>query len=69
MLNKGTTGTIFYNVFGMTPSLTGDWTRDLPHTMPALYHYDIEEAVFSVVNIDKVNNLISVYITSEKTYP
>ena len=21
----------FYNVFGMTPSLTGDWTRDLPH--------------------------------------
>ena len=28
----------FYNVFGMTPSLTGDWTRDLPHSMPALYH-------------------------------
>ena len=25
----------FYNVFGMTWSLTGDWTRDLP---PALYH-------------------------------
>ena len=21
----------FYNVFGMTRSLTGDWTRDLPH--------------------------------------
>ena len=28
----------FYNVFGMTPSLTGDWTQDLPHSMPALYH-------------------------------
>ena len=28
----------FYNVFGMTWSLTGDWTRDLPHSKPALYH-------------------------------
>ena len=28
----------FYNVFGMRRSLTGDWTRDLPHSMPALYH-------------------------------
>ena len=28
----------FYNVFGMTRSLTGDWTQDLPHSMPALYH-------------------------------
>ena len=28
----------FYNIFGMTRSLTGDWTRDLPHSMPALYH-------------------------------
>ena len=28
----------FYNVFGMTRSLTGDWTRDLPHSMPVLYH-------------------------------
>ena len=27
-----------YNVFGMTRSLTGDWTRDLPHSKPALYH-------------------------------
>ena len=26
-----------YNVFGMTRSLTGDWTRDLPHSKPALY--------------------------------
>ena len=23
----------FYNVFGMTRSLTGDWTRDLPHSV------------------------------------
>ena len=28
----------FYNVFGMTRSLTGDWNRDLPHSKPALYH-------------------------------
>ena len=28
----------FYNVFGMTRSLTGDWTRDLSHSMPVLYH-------------------------------
>ena len=28
----------FYNVFGMTRSLTGDWTQDLPHSKPALYH-------------------------------
>ena len=28
----------FHNVFGMTRSLTGDWTRDLTHSMPALYH-------------------------------
>ena len=28
----------FYNVFGMTRSLTGDWNRDLRHLKPALYH-------------------------------
>ena len=28
----------FYNVFGMTRSLTGDLTRDLQHSKPALYH-------------------------------
>ena len=28
----------FYNVFGMMRSLTEDWTRGLPHSMPALYH-------------------------------
>ena len=27
-----------YNVFGMMRSLTGDWTRDLPYSKPALYH-------------------------------
>jgi len=26
----------FYNVFGMTWSLTGYWTQDLPHSKPAL---------------------------------
>ena len=35
----------FYNDFGMTRVMTGDWTRDLPHLKPALYHYAIEEAV------------------------
>ena len=24
----------FFNVFGMTRSLSGDWTRDLPHSKP-----------------------------------
>ena len=28
----------FYNVFAMMRSLTGDWTRVLPHSKPALYH-------------------------------
>ena len=28
----------FYSIFDMTRSLTGDWTRDLLHSMPALYH-------------------------------
>ena len=28
----------FYNVFGITLSLTGDWTVDLTHSKPALYH-------------------------------
>ena len=35
----------FYNVFGMTQCLTGGWTRDLPHSKPALYHLANEEAV------------------------
>ena len=36
VLNKWTAGNIFYNVFGVTRSLTGDWTRDLPHSKPVL---------------------------------
>ena len=31
-------------------SLTGDWTQDLPHSKPALYHQAIEEEVFFIVN-------------------
>ena len=38
VLNNRTTGTIFFIVFGMTRSWTGDWTRDLSHSKPALYH-------------------------------
>ena len=41
----------FYNVFGMTRSLTGDCTRDLPHSKPALYHQVIEETVLKQLNI------------------
>ena len=42
----------FYNVFGMTRSLSGNWTRDLPHSKPALYHCAIEEAVFELLKRD-----------------
>ena len=28
----------FHNVFGMSQSLTEDWTQDLPHSKSALYH-------------------------------
>ena len=35
----------FYNVFGMMRSLSVDWTQDLPHSKPALYHLAIEEVV------------------------
>ena len=35
----------FYYVFDMTRSLSGDWTRELPHSKPALYHKAIEKAV------------------------
>ena len=34
----------FYHIFGMMGSLTGDWTLDLPHLKPALYHYAIKKA-------------------------
>ena len=35
----------------MTRSLTGDWTQDLPHSKPALYHYAIEMVVLINVNL------------------
>ena len=35
----------FYNVFDMMRSLTGDWTRDLPHSKPT-----IEETVYIPIN-------------------
>ena len=53
----------FYNVFGMTRSLTGDWTRDLLHSKPALYHlaivlYDL----ISVTNIIKLKLSVEVHL-------
>ena len=42
----------FYNGFGMTRSLTGDWTWDRPHSMPALHHKAIEEAELYNMNMD-----------------
>ena len=41
----------FYNGFGMTRSLTGDWTQDLPHLKPALYHYAILETVLTFESV------------------
>ena len=40
--NQGNYWFHFYNVFGMTRSLTGDWTRDLPHLKPTLYQQAIK---------------------------
>ena len=37
----------FYNVFGMTRSLTGDWISDLTNSKPVLYYYVIDEAVLA----------------------
>ena len=55
----------FYNVFGMTRSLTGDWTRDLPHSKPSLYHEAIDEAVLSVIDgsniVERNCNICVVY--------
>ena len=31
-----------FSVFGMKRSLTGDWTQDLPHSEPALYHSAVQ---------------------------
>ena len=37
----------FFNVFGMTRSLSGDWTRDLPHSKPIEpFHIHPINAVF-----------------------
>ena len=44
----------FYNVFGMTRCLTGDWNRDLPDSMPVLYQYVIDE---SLSNHESANKL------------
>ena len=38
-------GCHLYNVFGMTRSLTGDWTRDLPHSKPALCFLNLNNKV------------------------
>ena len=35
----------FYNVFGMTRSLTGDWTRDLPHSKPCIEYKVIKDGL------------------------
>ena len=45
VLNKGTTGTIFITSLVWRGPWLGDWTRDLPHSKPALYHSIIEQAV------------------------
>ena len=36
----------FYNVFGMMRSVSGYWTRYLPHSKPVLYHWAIEADMF-----------------------
>ena len=46
----------------MTRYLTGDWTRDLPHSRPALYHYAIEEAVVLLVEYMNLNSIISLVL-------
>ena len=35
----------FYNIFGMTRTLTRDWTWDLPHSKPALYNRGGDKAI------------------------
>ena len=48
-------------VFGMTRSLIGDWTRDLPHSKPALYHLAIEEAVTPYKYVDNTGRPMTHY--------
>ena len=38
-------GNFRYYFYYVIWSLSGDWTRDLPHSKPALYHQAIEEVV------------------------
>ena len=51
----------FYYVFGMTRSLTGDWTRDLPHSKTALYHLAIEEAVLRQMYVSALSIYYQAY--------
>ena len=54
----------FYNVFGMTQSLTGDWTLDLQHWTPALYHKAAEEAL-TLCEIPYLSGSIPWFFTAE----
>ena len=42
----------FYNVFGMTRSLTGNWTRDFRHSKPALNHFIQWENCKNTISIE-----------------
>ena len=60
VLNKGTTWYHFYNVFGMTRSLTGDWTWDLPAIDASLqmhwnFNRNIQSAMFDCMYISFVS--------------
>ena len=51
VLNRGTTGTIFITSFGMTRSLNGDWTRDLPHSKPhSTYYFAFIDSLIHIHN-------------------
>ena len=54
---KGNYRVPFYNVFGMTRSLTGNWTRDLPHSKPALGYRG--RGVIGIVFADMPINILS----------
>ena len=42
----------FYNVFGMTRSLTGDWTRDLPHTILMRLRLQMTQTVLHYTRVE-----------------
>ena len=44
----------FYNVFGMTRSLTGDWTRDLPHSKPALSRIKLKDKLTDYIMLCEI---------------